>query len=628
MTLTTDLEKTRLGLIDALSSSDVLEVAHLHMILIGHTGVGKTSIRKHLQNIPFNAKEKSTVIMEQDLLYQETIEASTDSASMVFQKSEYVYKSEPDKVFLTLWDTGGQPMFQDLLPCFAKLRSIYGICFRLCDLLENRTALVRPVSSLECERESPYSCVDYIYRCLAFLDSFSSSLRNNFRNIPSEVKNISFESSKLRIFPRLALLGTFKDTVRENDSLLIERFSQLRETVGSFQFDFLVRALLPETIESIVFEVDNTRSGQKYEDPGMMDLRKQIVACTQSAKAKVPSVWISFKVDLEHESQLQQPCTGIVTFAKATEIARKYKIDPKPALCYFHELGIFLWYREEKSLNDYVIVEPKNLVSILGTILNPERFVESPKQWEQLQTKGIVDTQTANQLLDCSGTGLPLEWVFSFFEKHHLAISLEEGYFIPSMLQVLPICPNHSHICDMDNSVCTLLSQNDGTEVALLFLVSRSRCLPPGFFPQLMTMLAGIQTGRIVWKLSSNSNCKNVVSFVVNDQAFITFTEFLQCVRVQLEFVTSRLLTSGELCRRIVSQLKVQLQRVFPQVNVPPVSVTFACFCSKIPHFLPSLPSTTNDKIHCSVQPGINFDLTKSHEIWLKSPPKITSDKG
>ena len=619
-----DLEKTRLGLIDALSSSDVLEVAHLHMILIGHTGVGKTSIRKHLQNIPFNEQEKSTIIMEQELLCQESTEASTVSTSF---KSGKVYKSEPDKVFLTLGDTGGQPMFQDLLPCFAKLRSIYGIVFRLCDLLENSKAVVRPVSSLECERESPYSCIDYIYRCLAFLDSFSSSFHSNFLNIPPKVRNIFFESTRLNTFPRLALIGTFKDTlpVQKHSLQLEERYSQIKE---SFEFDFHVRALLPELTESLVFEIDNTRSGQNAEeDPGMMDLRKQIVACTQNSKTKTPSAWISFKVDLEHESQIQQPCTGIITFEKASEIAKKYEIDPKPALCYFHELGVFLWYHETDSLNKYIIIELRNLVSILGTIFNPEEFIASPERWKKLQTSGIIDTEIANQMLDCSRTGLPFEWVFSFFKENHLAIPLNEGYFIPSMLQVLRICPNCMHIWDMDNSVCTFLPRNNVTEVAPLFLVSRSKYISPGFFPRLMTMLAGIQDGRVVWKFSpSPSTCKYRVSFVVNDQALIIFTEFLQCIRVQLEFFSST--KNSELCYDILSQLKVQLQRAFPQVSILPISVTFACFCSKSPHFLLSLPSTTKDKMHCSVHPDVTFEITKSCEVWLKSPPEISSDKG
>ena len=625
MILYIDLEKIRLGLIDALSSPNDLEVAHLHMILMGHTGVGKTSIRKHLQNIPFNEQEKSTIIFEQQLLCQDSTEASTVSTSF---RSENVYTSEPDKVFLSLTDTGGQPVFQDLLPCFAKLRSIYGIVFRLCDLLENPKAVVRPVSSLECERESPYSCVDYIYRCLAFIDSFSSSFHSHSLNIPHEVKNIFFKSTNLKTLPRLALIGTFKDTlsVQKHNLKLKERYSELKQ---NFEFDFQNRALLPELTESLVFEIDNTRSGQnEEEDPGMMDLRKQIVACTQSTKAKIPSSWKPFIVDLEYESQIQQPCTGIVTFEKATEIAKKYEIDPKPALCYFHELGIVLWYHEIDSLNEYVIIELRNLVSVLGTILNPERFTEFREQWDKLQRKGILDTETAYRMLDCSRTGLPFEWVLSFFKQNHLAMPLKEGYFIPSMLQVLPICPNHLHVCDVENSVCTFLPHNDDTEVAPLFLISKSRYIPPGFFPRLTTMLAGIQDGRVVWELSSNcKSCKNRVSFDVNGQACITFTEFLQCIKIKLQFISSTEI-SRELCRDILSQLKVQLQRLFPQVNLLPVSVTFACFCSRIPHFLPTLPSTTKDTVHCSEHPNITFEITRSHEVWLKSPPEISSDEG
>ena len=621
MLLATDLEKTRLGIINALSSSDVLEVSHLHMILIGHTGVGKTSIRKHLQNIPFSHEEKSTVIMEQELLCQVTMEASTDSGSTIFQKSENVYKSETSKVFLTLWDTGGQPMFQDLLPCFAKLRSIYGIVFRICDLLENPKAVIRPVCPLlERETESSYTYIDYIYRCVAFLDCFSASLQHDFANLPPEVRAESFANTELQTFPRLALIGTFKDTVREDDSHLQEKYTQLQE---SLLISFSTRVLLPEAEKCVAFQIDNTRSGQKYRDPGMIDLRKQIVTCTQNASTKIPSAWVSFKIDLEHESQIQQPCTGIVTFEKAKEIAKRYKVNLIPALCYFHELGIFQWYHEKESLKEYVIIEPKNLLSILGTVLSPEAFTDFPEQWEQLQTGGIVDTQQANQLLDCSKTGLPLRWIFSFFEEHHLSMPLNEGHFIPSMLQVIAICPNYLHIYDHANAVCTFLNHQADTEVAPLFLVPKSQCIPPGYFPRLMTAIAGIQDGDVAWKLPPDGkHCKNTVSFIVNNQVCVIFTEFFHCIRIQLTSLPGHKILR-ELCRGILSHVRVQMQRVFPQASGPPVSATFTCSCSSIPHFLPSLPSTTKDAVLCN---GQSIKLTKGQKKWIKDPAPKTEE--
>ena len=609
-----DLEKTRLGLIGALRSADILHVSHLHMLLIGHTGVGKTSVCKHLQNIPFSANEKSTVIMEQQLLCQETIEAS------VFKKSENVYKSEPDKVFLTLWDTGGQPMFQDLIPCFAKLRSIYGIVFRLCDLLKNSKAVVRPICSLESAKEMPYTYMEYIYRCFAFLDFFSSGMYHNFGNLPPEIKSMFLESIELHSFPKLALIGTFKDTVREDEIQLNE---QLKESVQHFQFNFL-----PSDTKSGVFEIDNTRSGKKFEDFGIINLRKQVVASIQNAKVKVPSKWIFFKIELEHESQLQQPCTGVIAYENVVKIAQKYKIDPKSALCYFNELGIFLWYYEKESLKDYVIIEPKNLINILGTILNPERYEPfSKKLWDQLQTKGLLVSEIASQLLQKSRTGLPLRWIFSFFEEHHLAIPLNEGYFIPSMLRVLPICQNYLHVYETSDCFCTSLIHRVDLTAAPLFLVPRLKCIPSGFFSRLMTVLAGIRDhDEIVWNLSLESNsCKNVVTFVINDQACVSFTEFINCVRILVSALPGKTI-SGDLCRGVLSQLRVQLQRAFPQTSGYPVSVTFACLCSNKHHFLPTLPSTTETLVYCNEQPNSQFVFTEAHKMWITKPSPKTNE--
>ena len=612
-------------MIDTLADSEYLEVPHLHMLLIGHTGVGKTSVRKHLQNIPFNDKEKSTIIMEQELLYQETLETiDSEKSTVVFKKYDSVYKSDPDKIYLTLWDTGGQPMFQDLLPCFAKFRSIYGIVVRLSDLLDNSNASIRPTCPLEIERESPYTSTDYLYRCLSFLES--TSLDVHLGNLPDILKK---RLASGMVFPKIAFIGTFKDQIKIDDKQdLDQMLLQLKVTLET---NFREKVILPSTstTNSVMFEIDNTRSGAKFEDPGMKALRKQIVSCTKSAKAKIPSKWISFKIDLERESRLQQPCTGIVTFEKASEIAKKYKTDIKAALCYFHELGIFIWYHDKKNLQEYVFVEPKNLLSILGTILDPQVYIDLPEQWKQLQAQGILNVQIYENLLADSKTGLPLSWILSFFEEHHLAMPLLEGYFIPSMLQVLPICPNHHHVFDVSISACSVLPAN--LKVAPLFFVPISKFMPPGFFPRLMTVLSGIKEGSIIWKRSPDYiNCKNMVSFEINNQFQLVFTEFIDCVRAHFDGLTDDNVPYRDICLQIVSTLNVQLQRV---INKQSVRLTFVCSCSEHSssiHFLKCLPFATDNYAPCGQHAGKQMKLTTAHKIWLTDEhhPKIATLKG
>ncbi|XP_064395980.1 uncharacterized protein LOC135343006 isoform X3 [Halichondria panicea] len=621
-----DLEKTRLEMIDVVSNSEFQEVSHLNMILIGHTGVGKTSIRKHLQNLLFAKNETSTILFEHELLFVQTVELLPDTNIPVFQRNDAVYSSEKDKVFLTLWDTGGQPMFQDLLPCFAKFRSIYGVVFRISDFSNDSNAVTRPTCPLESESESPYTCKEYIKRCLAFLEFFAFDMNQRFIQLPNEVKNALFQNAAddISLFPKVALIGTFKDKMMQ-DNAVRGKYNDFKKNL--LPTNFVERSLCP-SYDDTVFEVDNTKSGDSCEDPGIKDLREKIITETQLTKTKIPLKWIAYKLDLENESRLQRPCTGIVTLSKANEIAKKQQISSSAALSYFHELGIFLWYRETESLNSYVIVESRHLLSILGTLLNPKTFISFPGEWKNLQEHGILNNDVGFTLLDetMSRTGVDREWIFSFFREHHLIMNLSaEGYFIPSLLQVLPICSNPFHICDAICSMCTLLPQAKDMEVAPLFLVPKCKCIPPGFFPRLMTMLAGIQDGEIIWKISvSTMSCKNVVSFIVGGNAFLVFTEFIDCIRIYCTSVPSASI-SQLLCRGILRQIRAQIERLFLESSSLPIIITFACPCSKSLHFLPSVPANSHDKVICTEHPGYVFEPCESHLKWLQK--KITLDR-
>ena len=120
-----------MGLVASFEDELMEEESQIHLILIGHTGVGKTSLRKHLKNEPINMDESPTIIMEPEFLYRESIKMAN---SIPFKSIREALKDSSSKVFLTMWDTGGQPIFQDLLPCFARLKCMYGIVFRLPDL--------------------------------------------------------------------------------------------------------------------------------------------------------------------------------------------------------------------------------------------------------------------------------------------------------------------------------------------------------------------------------------------------------------------------------------------------------------------------------------------------------------
>ena len=70
----TETERMWLGLISAKPGDAEEGDPQIHLILIGQTGVGKTSVRKHLKDEPIDMNESPTIVMEPEFLYRESIE--------------------------------------------------------------------------------------------------------------------------------------------------------------------------------------------------------------------------------------------------------------------------------------------------------------------------------------------------------------------------------------------------------------------------------------------------------------------------------------------------------------------------------------------------------------------------
>lgn len=633
------METARIDLTANLSSTDLIQIAHVHMILLGHTGVGKTSVRRHFKNEPFDPNEKTTIVAEHEFLQQpiaklskgetqpellvtETLAAKTDTTSIeenfFFYPHDHLHGTESDKILLTLWDTGGQPMFQDLLPCFPKLRSLYGIVFRLDNFGDSSNAETRPPCDFEPSVKSPFTHCELICRFMAYVNTFSSNAQGILRSLPPELQNIFTRNTTENSFPKCVMIGTCKDQITSSNELdLVEKLEQLDTLVN--RCNLSERLICPETMESIAFEINNTVSGPGHVeclDPGMLDLRKSIVEFTREVAVMIPSAWLSFKIDLEKLS-LNKYKNGIVPFEEVKSVAAGLGTNPEAALVYFHELGIFLWYHysQKESLKKFVIVDPKKLLEVLASIFSATGFSRYRSQWRDLKERGLLQRELYKHLLSESKTGLPESWILEFLVEHHLAMHQEDNYFIPSMLKTVPNIPE--------------VSANQ--KASAIFIVSNSKFTTPGLFPRLVTVLAGVIEGSTRWRLPprerKDSFCRNQVEFFVNDMFRVILTEFIDSIRV----ICLPISDSGELpsnfCVNVLSTLKIQLQRSVPQWLDKlffPFTFTFECPCAKAGtrHFLPNLPWLSDDQVLCAA--GESMTLEARHKVWLKVKPSTT----
>ena len=624
-----EVQLKRLG-----DKEDFTVIKHVHMLLIGYTGVGKTSVRKHLKNEKLKDAEKLTKVMEPELLVQETIAAATGP----FTSQTGVYNSRSDELYLTIWDTGGQPMFQDLLPCFAKLRSIYGIVFQLLPskIKAYPEHYVRETGDLQGRCiVSPYTNQELIYRSLAYVKIFSQSISTILPDLPSNVQDIFQVNTEEACFPKAMLIGTYRDQfkseseVNEMESEWLKVFDRSKRKPFSKILWSPTRIPLVQCTDLPVYEIDNTKAGEtpeEFSDAGIKLLAEDIIHFTKDVAIQIPNKWLLFKVKLE-KACLGDFSSGIMEHEKAVSIAYSCGMstdDCNSALIYFHELGIFLWYyyseknddKDTFRLRQYVIVLPKQLLKVLAGIFDA---VGCGALLDEARETGILQESELRKIIDKQHTGLHSTWVLRFLEEHSLATRFKyplEGYFIPSFL-------NQSE--DVI-SIAQPKQPKNNTPAAPLYIVFKVGFIPPALFPMLVVALARDES----WNLCTKGSClyRNRVQFIyMEDSCHVVLSEYCDCIQVVCTPYIGHV--SHEICKDIRKTLHLHLFRaVFQWKKAPECGYyfTFECNCksgvSKTHHFLEEFSLGLGNRPKECTQNG-SMRLKDPHLIWLSQDTQM-----
>lgn len=550
----------------------VEDEVQIHLILIGHTGVGKTSLRKHLKNEPIDPNESSTIVMEPEFLYRESIDdLEVDESASPFKSIKDSLKSQANKVFLTMWDTGGQPIFQDLLPCFARLNCIYGIVFRLNDLQHfDEKPTIRPCKEYFTTAVSPFTSKDLVYRNLAYIQAFSQSSEKRAENLPSLPQTEQTDETAPKSFPAALVVGTYKDSVSEAD--IQDKKEELNNGIKDFVSKNEASVYSVSNNDSYIHEIDNTASGRNI-DEGMNHLRNNLSLCAKETSMKIYRSWQVYKARLQRLCYTDCINLGIIPLDEALAIGNECKVSsPRSALTYFHELGIFIWYHlsVKESLKSFVVIDPKALLKVLAKI-----FCYDPNDLTfesvSLAERGMLTIEFFGHLLSSKSCRLDDKWFVDFLDEHHLSIEVtieeEKLRFIPS---ILSIKPNY-----YENMLYRF-------EISSLYVVPKCHYIATGMFTRLLTVLAGITSGSLTWRIPNEYECslqpsRNQFEFVVNDCIYVTLSEFAEYLRIDcLHYYDAEV--EEKLLYSIASTLDVQLQRVVPRwLENREFNFTFAC---------------------------------------------------
>ena len=406
-------------------------------------------------------------------------------------------------------------------------------------------------------------------------------------------------------------------------------------TVGTHGDDPQVRARKKEIIETLSLKCEgkafthlvgkgfivNNRSAGKgdNEDPTFKELRKEVhqFASQSSVTIATPVAWVLFRKVLQKVAKTRP----VLTYEEALEVATTCAIPSasfKSVLKFYHDVAVFLYYDHIPSLEEYVIASPQWLVKQLAKLLALEGFeeVRNPALWKPLRECGILVEPLYKEVW--RGNGLPDKSIMDLLEKCLLAAPIDTKHQVHRFPGIEHFVPSALPLCSNDQLSALPSKKVNGTSLHLLFSTGY---VPPGYLTRLAVALSKESKCQILF---SHGIYRNRFTYLFGDENNkldeVTITQLISSVKFTISRSVHRKshnLPFHFICREILNTILAcssDIRQWLPSIEI---STAFPCKnCSSKEHFIEIPPkATTQSLLRC--QMGEICTLTSSEQYWL-----------
>ena len=535
----------------------MVNVAYSRVLFLGTAGVGKSSFKNSLMNLPWDPKANSTIISDVSCvrpfakgLLSEQWEAVTHEAeikgmahlfsavrkskkhhSVLFDPTDDVTTPstndtasnklnsvlrEIGQIFISVlvpptvgqlephllmhfWDCGGQPAFLEILPVFLTSRTTFLLHFDASKDFNSKWQSVHHIDGIRYDGEEVnMSTLTYMLNWMACVHSHLMKYGAD-GSIPD--------------YPRMYCIGTHGDLLTD------EKKEQVRSELISHYKDKEYAKLISDTLI-----IDNTSSGKgESEDPNIEVVRSAIIDITKNKLiVKTPISWVLFRKVLQALEE------NIISISLAMEVGAVCKIPPEDVpqvLLFYHDLGSVLYYPQLEGLKEKVIVDPKFFINALGKIFTFQASTTHSKEWEIFHQYGILIQPLYTSVWKECGDLKPedfIEVLLHFrlaaqvtIEDQHICSSEYKQYFIPAILK----------LCQ-DNTIATHSKELE--TASPLHIRFGTGFVPPGFFTRFVAVIAahpnttlylqkGVYRNRVTFRYEDEKN-RSIEHLTVTDQ--------------------------------------------------------------------------------------------------------------
>ena len=357
-----------------------------------------------------------------------------------------------EKTFIHLLDTGGQPEFQDSLPCLLTLPATYIHVFDSSqDLSQPVKQTYRPDSQTSESISSSESAWDVIQHSLS--DIYTTSLRQP--ELPVEIK-----VPRLRMF----LVGTFKDKLmeaRNSQEILDSIKSRLKELNSKPYHEHLVHApdqtaFLVNNLMYLSQDHPATKEDQDY----LNRLRSFISDKECCLRLEMPLMWFFLDLIIKQTPHHFIKCKNLKKFCLSNDYIDDHQADDQflALLRLFHHFGFFAYY-ELKGVpleSNWVCTDTTFLYKEISKLLIIRFHPHDPQQdaTKRFKEDGKIYESDYRELFKEVGISeeTPSEWLLKVLQNLSFTAEIRPGrFFMPMVLpkgrNEIPDCPIVQPLC-------------------------------------------------------------------------------------------------------------------------------------------------------------------------------------
>ena len=381
-----------------------------------------------------------------------------------------------DDIYSVLWDFAGESVYYETHTLFLTSRAIFLLAYDLSRDPYERALPVKRQGMFEVieDRIGTKTNLDYLEYWMTSISSVSSKGKDH------EVHAASTSTLLPETLPPVFLVCTHADQPsggKGSEVLAQKVYGELQEKSYS-------------THLCGKFEVDNTKSGEKAECPGVSRLRKSIRAVARELpqmKEFIPIKWLKFEKMLQ---ELLNEGHKWITIERAKQIAYDFcqildDVAFKTAIDFLHDQKILIHFDNTDDLNKLVVLDLQWLIDVMKEVITIKRYDDGEREfkllWRKLQNEGILEEKLLQHVWEpLIGEDATFESLVAIMEKFSLLCSWSPSddlssrkYLVPSMLKSHP--PKH---------ITKLI---DSAGLPSLFFKFESGQVPSHLFPRLVT---------------------------------------------------------------------------------------------------------------------------------------------